>query len=81
MRTTIAIQDQLLDCAKRRAAQEKCTLSDIVNDALRYRLVESPPKASGVEEDQPLKTYGNGGLRAGVDLHSNAALNDRMDDR
>lgn len=79
MRTTISIQDQLLARAKRQAAKEKCTLSDIVNDALRSRLVESSSMASSVEEDRPLKTYGSGGLRAGVDISSNAALNDLME--
>ena len=80
MRTTIAIQDQLLKRAKSEALRQKCTLSDIVNDALRFRLAEMPRSSTGQVEEPPLKTYGVHGLRVGVDLNDNASLNDGMDD-
>jgi len=58
MRTTISIQDSLLKQAKRQAAKENCTLGDIVNDALRSRLVEDSRFRESLGEDPPLKTYG-----------------------
>jgi hypothetical protein len=80
MRTTMTINDTLLKRAKERAVRENCTLSEIVNDALRYRLVERPSHL-GAAEEAPLKTYGKGGLQGGVDLSSNAALGDLMEGR
>ena len=80
MRTTITIQDSLLKEAKRLAAEENCSLGDIVNDALRSRLVEGARSKDALEEDRPLMTYGKSGLRGGVDLNSNSALGDVMDD-
>jgi hypothetical protein len=80
MRTTITIQDSLLKRAKRKAAQENCTLGDVVNDALRYRLVECVNSSGAVEEERPLKVYGSSGLQAGVDLSHNASLGDTMDE-
>lgn len=80
MRTTITIQDSLLERAKEEALQQKCTLGDIVNDALRARLAEVSRDVVRQVEEPPLKTYGQGGLRAGVDLNDNASLNDTMDD-
>jgi len=74
----VGIQDSLLERAKEQAIREKCTLSDIVNDALRYRLIEKAPLV-GAEEGRPLKTYKGGGLRPGVPLSDNAALGDLMD--
>jgi len=79
MRTTITIQDQLLERAKSEALRQKCTLGDIVNDALRCRLAETSNQSSDQLEEPSLKTYGAGGLRAGVDLNDNASINDAMD--
>ncbi|MGJ8637796.1 MAG: hypothetical protein ACSHYA_00255 [Opitutaceae bacterium] len=78
MRTTITIQDSLLERAKRQAVEEKCTLGDIVNDALRARFSDRS-SAVGEVEEPPLKTYGAGGVNQGVDLYDNAALQDFMD--
>ena len=80
MRTTITIQDRLHKQAKRQAAKENCTLGDIINDALRFRLVEASRSREGAEEGWPLKTYWRTGLRAGVELSHNSALSDLMDE-
>lgn len=80
MRTTISLQDSLLERAKKQAIQEKCTLGDIVNDALRCRLAECRTQAEGRVE-APLKTYGSAGLQAGVDLHDSATLLNIMEGR
>lgn len=66
--------------AKKEALLRKCTLGDVANDALRSRLAERPRSANDPLEEPPLKTYGRGGLRAGVDLDDNASLNDAMDE-
>ena len=78
MRTTISIQDALLERAKEQALKEKCTVGDIVNDALRYRLIECAD-VDALEEPRPLKTYGRDGLKAGVDLADNASLLEKME--
>jgi hypothetical protein len=80
MRTTISIQDSLLKEAKRQAAKDNCSLGDIVNDALRARLVEDSRLHESVAEDRPLRTYGRSGLRRGIDLDDNAALSEAMDE-
>lgn len=41
MRTTLILDDNLFQAAKRRAAERKSTLSDVVNDALR-QLISRP---------------------------------------
>ena len=80
MRTTISIQDGLLERAKRQAIREKCTLGDVVNDALRNRFAENNADG-GKRIEAPLKTYGSTGLQAGVNLHDNATLRDLMEGR
>lgn len=59
MRTTLIIDDDLLRRAKRRAAEWKLTVSDVVNNALRETLGrpvrEAPPFS--------LITYGRPGKR------------------
>ncbi len=62
MRTTLDIQDQLLIRAKKRAAESRCTLTAVVEDALR--LVLQPKKKN---KDKPFKviTYGGGGVARG----------------
>jgi hypothetical protein len=77
MRTTIDIDDQLLRYAKLQAAQQDCTLKQVVEDALReffsrHRMESEPVK---------LKTVSGAGLKPGVDLDNARSLNDIMDDR
>jgi hypothetical protein len=38
MRTTVALNDRLLHCAKKRAAEEGTTLSRLIEEALRSHL-------------------------------------------
>jgi Arc/MetJ family transcription regulator len=49
MRTTLIINDELLKAAKHRAAERKCSVSAIVNEALRTTLGE---KRSGGDAPQ-----------------------------
>ena len=43
MRTTVALSEPLLRQAKRRAAERGVTLSEFVEDALRFHLARKPP--------------------------------------
>lgn len=77
MRTTINIDDKLLRYAKLQAAQQDCTLKQVVEDALRecfsrHRMDSEPVK---------LKMVSGTGLKPGVDLDNTRSLNDIMDGR
>lgn len=75
MRTTIAIDDQLLLAAKQRARERGQTLGQVVEDALR-RLLAGPDDAAAV----PVPVFTGGtGPRPGVDLTSNRALRETLD--
>ncbi len=77
MRTTIRLDDRLLEKAKKYALSHGTTFTAIVEDALREKLME---RASA--KKQPvvkLKTINGKGTHAGVDLDDSASLLDVMD--
>jgi len=77
MRTTIRLDDQLLEQAKQYALTHGKTFTAIVEDALREKLMSR----AGVRK-QPqvkLKTVSGKGVNAGVDLDDSASLLDIMD--
>ena len=77
MRTTVRLDDQLLTDAKEHAARTGRTLTALLEDALRALLaLENRPKRS---RSRRLPTYGEDGLRPGVDLDNSADLQDLMD--
>jgi len=80
MRTTIRLQDELLSEAKRRAAATGRTLTRFIEDALREALAERPHQHSPQSRFE-VKPFKGDGLRPGIDLDSNAALLDVMEDR
>ncbi len=76
MRTTVAIDDHLLARAKDRARERGTTLGKVIEDALRSELARptggDPP---------PIPVFrGGGGLRPGVDLSSNRAIQELLDE-
>ncbi len=80
MRTTITIDDALLAEAKEVAARSGRTLGAVVEDALRESLarvrdVQRPDRRIELPVSQR-----TGGVLPGVDLHSNAALLDLMEE-
>lgn len=77
MRTTVTIDDQVFRDAKRQAADEGRTLSDLITEALRTRLAL---KHVATEKPYRMLTYGRGGPRPGIDITNNAAVRDAMDD-
>ena len=77
MRTTISISDELLIAAKRRARERGETLGQIVEAALRRELVS---EGSG-EAPQAVPVFRGGtGPRPGIDLTSNRALYETLDE-
>jgi len=79
MRTTLTIQDSILEAAKRRALEKRCTVSAVVEDALRACLYEQ--QVSRLPQiAEPWPKYGKSGLQPGVDLRDNADVLDRMDE-
>ena len=81
MRTTITIDDQLFRVFKVRAAELGTTFSSEVEAALRRDLER---EQAGSDEAEPFVLItageGTGGLMPGVDLSSNAALQEFLDD-
>jgi hypothetical protein len=79
MRTTIDIHDPLLERAKRFASGRGKNLADVVNDALSEKLgrEERPPS---IAKPFQVVTFGEGGLQPGIDLNSNADLQDALDE-
>ncbi len=77
MRTTIRLDDQLLEQAKQYALTHGKTFTAVVEDALREKLMSRPDvkKQSRIK----LKTVSGKGVNAGIDLDDSASLLDVMD--
>jgi antitoxin component of RelBE/YafQ-DinJ toxin-antitoxin module len=78
MRTTIRLNDDLLNQAKQAAIKSGRTLTAVIEDALRQSLASKdlPSKQRRIR----LISSGKGGLRPGVDLDRTAELLDIMDE-
>lgn len=76
MRTTIRIEDALYREVKSRAARQGRTVGAVLEDAVRIGL--SPPDDG--RAPFVITAGGRGGLRPGVDLSSNAAVLEALDD-
>jgi hypothetical protein len=76
MRTTLAIDDELLAAAKRRARARGVTLGAVVEAALRRDLLTT----ADAPDAPALPVFrGGSGPRAGLDLTSNRALRQALD--
>lgn len=77
MRTTVSIADELLATARERARGRGQTLGEFIEDALR-REVAVPAQRS---ERPPVPVFHGGtGPRPGIDLNSNRALHEALDE-
>jgi Bacterial antitoxin of type II TA system, VapB len=77
MRTTISISDELLAAAKRRARERGQTLGEVVDAALQRELSEAGER----REAPPVPVFRDGtGPRPGIDLTSNRALHEALDE-
>lgn len=78
MRTTIRLEDDLIREAKIRAAEQGITLTQLIDESLRERLsTQAQPRKRGPFR---LRSYGEGGIRQGVNLEDNRAVRDLMDE-
>jgi len=75
----VRLDERLLREAKTVAAQERRTLTAVIDDALRQFLAR---RSAGRVKREPFKlvTFGKGGLRPGVDFDDTAALLALMDE-
>jgi Bacterial antitoxin of type II TA system, VapB len=77
MRTTLSISDELLAAAKRRARERGQTLGEVVDAALRRELSQPARPVDRL----PVPVFRGGtGPRPGIDLTSNRALNEALDE-
>lgn len=78
MRTTVRIEDDLYAAVKARAARSGRTVAEVIEDALRRALTETSPGAGTALA--PLPTFGGSGVLPGIDLASNTAMRDAMEE-
>jgi hypothetical protein len=78
MRTTIRLEDALLDQAKREAARREETLTALIEQGLRLVLAQSNAPRQRKRVTIPVCRAGEGTLR-GVELNNSASLLDIMD--
>ena len=77
-RTTVRLPEDLVQRAKRKAAEEGRSLTALIEDGLRRVLNERPPGARAGRVSLPVSSA-SGGLMPGIDLNDTAALQE-MDD-
>ena len=78
MRTTIRLDDALLEQAKREASRRKETLTALIEQGLRLMLAQSKPARRPARISLPVSRAA-GGTLPGVDLNDNAALLDLLE--
>lgn len=79
MRTTITIDDAVLDDLKQRAAQRGTTVSRLIEDSVRLALAKPSEPPAGAPEEFELVTYGRGGRFTHLDVDRTSALLERDD--
>jgi hypothetical protein len=80
MRTTVRLDDALLQQAKREASRRGETLTALIEKGLRLTLAQRKAGPSRARVALPVSHQG-GGLRPGIDLNNSAALLDVMEGR
>jgi predicted transcriptional regulator len=76
VRTTITIDEHLLDEVRRVAVARRQTVSQVIEESVRASLLR---RESDSREPFELRTFHAGGYQAGVDLDDNAAMLELMD--
>ena len=77
MRTTINLDEALIERAKTIAAQTGKSFSDVIEDAVRESMARRDQAAG--RRNRPLPVHRGGRLLPGVDLDDNAGLLDIME--
>jgi Family of unknown function (DUF6364) len=80
MKTTLDINDRLLADAKALAAQQRTSLTRLIEEGLQLRLRAKPAAGAARGRARVPVFKGRGGLVAGVDPLSNKALLNALDD-
>lgn len=80
MRTTVRLDDALLDQARREASQRGETLTALIEKGLRIVLAQRKAGPRRARVVLPVSRQG-GGLRPGINLNDSAALLDVMEGR
>jgi hypothetical protein len=80
MRTTVRLDDALLEQAKREASRRQETLTAFIERGLRLALAQSSARPRRKRVVLPVSRAG-GGVLPGVDLNDSAALLDIMENR
>ena len=78
MRTTVRLRDDLLERARKRAAEDGRTLTSLIEEGLT--LVLARPKAAPREYVDVPVSQASGGVLPGVDLNRSSALEEVMED-
>lgn len=79
MRTTIRLDDALLERAKRVAARRGITLTALVEQGLRLAMTNPVPSSRATHKVSLPVCRNSGGTLPGVDLEDAASLLDRME--
>jgi hypothetical protein len=78
MRTTVRLDDGLLDRAKREAARRGKTLTALIEEGLRLAMIQGQEKQCVHRVKFPVSNT-RGGAHPGIDLNNNVQLLDIMD--
>jgi len=80
MRTTVRLDDGLLEQAKAEARQKRKTLTSLIEEGLRLVLANGGTRVRRKKIVLPVSRE-RGGVLPGVDLDNNASLLDVMEER
>jgi hypothetical protein len=80
MRTTVRLDDALLNRAKREAAKRNQTLTSMIDAGLRLVLAQAETQRRSQRVVLPVSRAG-GGVLPGVDLNNSAALLDAIEEQ
>jgi hypothetical protein len=78
MRTTVRLEDALINQAKREAQRRGETLTTLIEQGLRLVLAQSRSRRKRAPVELPVSEAG-GGVLPGIDLNDSAALLDTME--
>jgi hypothetical protein len=80
MRTTVRLEESLLERARQEAERRGVTLTSLIEQGLQLALRRPLKRAERPVVKLP-ECRAGGGIRAGVDLNDSASLMDRLDGR
>ena len=80
MRTTVRLEEGLLQRARQEAERRGVTLTSLLEQGLQLALRRPMKRSKRAIVTLPACGAG-GGIRAGIDLNDSATLLDRLDDR